>query len=192
MIAERTLTLARRVNWWLPGVGLIIAHRMWLGLAIAVLFTLLANFMIWGALVVPESMPRTLLAVAGALLIAIYGGAQFLLARDLHLRQAAAARIERARALRELQQHVASGEIEQALACVDQLHSHAEGDLLVAFHIAQTLTAAEDAPRGIEAWLRVRRLDAQAIYRREADAAEAQLRRALSRDPEKRNPHEPP
>lgn len=181
MIGERTISLARRVNWWLPGVGLIIAHRLWLGLAIGLLFTVLANFMIWGALVVPESTPRTIFALAGALLIVTYGGAQMLLARDIRQRRVATVRSERARWLDELRGHLARRDLEPALRCVARLEADAEGDLFIAFHIAQTLTAAEDAPRGIEAWQRVRRLDVQAVYRREADAAEESLRRALAR-----------
>lgn len=179
MLPDKTLQLARQVNWWLPGVGLILAHRLWLGLVIGVLFTLLANLLIWGAAIVPDSVPRIFLFLTGLFLVATYAGAQFLLWRDIRRRQLAARKAERTRILNQAVEFLTQGDLARACMCVEALLPYAEDDLMVAVRIAQTLTAAQDAPRGIEAWMRVRRLDVQAVYRREAEEGELILRQLL-------------
>lgn len=193
MVTDKTLRLAQRINWWLPGVGLILAHRLWLGLAVGVLFTLLANLVIWGAAIVPDSVPRFFLFLTGGLLAGTYAGAQYLLSRDVRHRRAAAHRAERTRILNQATEFLARGDIDRAGACVEALLPHAEDDLMVAVRVAQTLTAARDAPRGIEAWLRVRRLDIQAVYRRDAEEGERILRELLlARDSGRANTHGAP
>lgn len=179
MMSEKLLVRARRINWWLPGVGLILAHRLWLGLTIGLLFTLLANMLIWGVLIVPEDMPPFFLMISAGLFLLTYCGAQYLLARDIRLRHLAERKADRHRLLEEITLHLAAGDTDRALLCAEQLTSLADDDLLAALRVAQTLTVARDAPRGIEAWMRVRRLDIQAVYRSDADEGERRLRTGL-------------
>jgi len=71
--------IAPWINLLVPGAGLILLRREWLGLVLAVLFCLCAQIGLWGLFIVPASVPGWITgsALAGAGLTWI--GAQYTL-----------------------------------------------------------------------------------------------------------------
>lgn len=61
-------SIAPWLNALVPGAGLILLRREWLGLLLALLFGLCAQIGLWGLFIVPASVPRwvTVAALVGA------------------------------------------------------------------------------------------------------------------------------
>ena len=71
--------LIRLINVLVPGAGLIVLRREWLGTALGLLFCLLAQISLLGWLIIPAEVPAWVIrssAVAAAL---VWGGSQWLL-----------------------------------------------------------------------------------------------------------------
>ncbi|HWL95041.1 MAG TPA: tetratricopeptide repeat protein [Phycisphaerae bacterium] len=88
--------MALLANLLLPGLGLILLRREWLGLSISLLFAAAGNFSIAGAWIAPDSFPRWLVWIGWILAIAVWLLAQWMLVRH---RKALAARRSQVRAL---------------------------------------------------------------------------------------------
>ena len=85
------------LNVLIPGSGLIVLRREWLGLSISVLFSLFAQIVIFGWLIVPLDIPKWAVTASVAGLAAVWGLSQYLvfarirqvsspeLARELHI-----------------------------------------------------------------------------------------------------------
>ncbi len=73
------------LNVVIPGAGLVIVRREWLGLALALLFGVFAQIAIFGWWIVPEDIPRLLQVVAAAGVGGTWLGAQALLVQRLRL-----------------------------------------------------------------------------------------------------------
>lgn len=172
---DRRLPSAWAWNLLVPGGGLILAGRLWLGVAVGLLFALAANLAVLAALVVPDDVPGWLriglLAGSGA----IYVLAQWLLAQRLRGQQRSAAVAARRHALAAAVAALERGDPERALAALEPLRSAAERDLLVAYRWAQVLTAARDVPAARAAWQRVAALDRHRIYRAQIATAAQEL-----------------
>jgi len=72
-------TAARILNLLVPGAGLILLRREWLGLSLAVAFTVLAQIAILGWWIVPLDFPDALTWGAGIGAALTWGHAQWLL-----------------------------------------------------------------------------------------------------------------
>lgn len=72
---------ARLLNLLAPGAGLILLRREWLGLALAVAFTALAQVAMLGWWVIPLDIPAWLSGVAGLSAGVIWAQAQWLVHR---------------------------------------------------------------------------------------------------------------
>lgn len=77
------LRFAVALNLLLPGSGLILARRPWLGFTLAMLFTGCAQVTLWGAWIAPEMVSTPLLAVAAGAAALWWIAAQGLLLRQL-------------------------------------------------------------------------------------------------------------
>ena len=71
------------LNVLLPGSGLILARRSWLGFVLALLFTGCAQVTLWGAWIAPEMVSSPLLAAAAGGGALLWLAAQGLLLRQL-------------------------------------------------------------------------------------------------------------
>jgi len=159
------------LNLVIPGTGLILARREWLGAALAILYGVLLELGLWGCLIEPARVSRWA-AVAflfGAVVVWI--AAQVLLGRrlpDLSNPQIEH-EIER---LREQVIGLISGQqYEQAWDTLRVALSANDEDLETQVLSAELLTALGRFPTARRAWRRVEQLDRFGAHRRRlADA----------------------
>jgi hypothetical protein len=174
---QREESAARWLNLLIPGGGLIMVGHVWLGLVVAAAFTACANSALAMGLLFPDDLP----AWVGGLSIGVAGGtylgAQLRLAQTVRSRRRDAATARRRRALEAARVHLAGGEYEQAWEAIRTLAEQADRDLLLAYRVAQVLTAKKDVDEALRAWHLVRSLDRHHVYREQILTNERALRR---------------
>ena len=74
----RRVWFAVAINLVIPGGGLIVLRREWLGFAISILFVVLTQIAIFGLLIVPLDLPRWAVVVALAGMAGVWGLSQWL------------------------------------------------------------------------------------------------------------------
>jgi hypothetical protein len=158
---------ARGINLLVPGAGMILAGSVITGLLAGLLFAACANFAVVAVLLFPDDFSGTMQALAIGLAAGAYFGAQVRLAAQIRARRAAAAASFRRRVLSQSQELLVRGEAAGAVDALQPLVAEAGHDLLVAYRLAQALTAAGDAPAARAAWQRVRELDRHGLYKRQ-------------------------
>lgn len=88
-----SIRYARILNLIVPGAGLIALRREWLGLAVAMLFAVLAQIALLGWLVIPVTISRWVSIGAGIAAAGVWWWGQWLTLQ--RIRQAASPEIER-------------------------------------------------------------------------------------------------
>jgi len=168
-----------RLVWWgnlvLPGAGLILLGSLASGLLGGLLFAACANFVIAAVFLFPDEFSATHQALGIGLAGGAYLGTQLRLAQAVRDHRKVAAEARRRQCLRRTEDLLVHGDTAAALEAIMPISDLADSDLLVAYRLAQALTAAGDAAAAHEAWQRVRRLDQHAIYKRQIDQAEQDL-----------------
>jgi tetratricopeptide (TPR) repeat protein len=168
MTAAAPQPAARRATWLnllLPGGGLILVGAVPSGLLVGLVFAACANFALAAALLFPDDFPPAAQLAGIVLAAAAYLYAQARLAQAVRdLRRQAAAALRR-RVLAETQELLARGDHARALAALSAIADQAGADFLVAYRLAQALTAAGNTAAARRAWLRVRELDPHGIYK---------------------------
>lgn len=166
------------LNLVLPGGGLVLLGARWTGFYLALLFAACANFALAAVLLFPDDCgrPVQLLAIgAGA---GGYVGAQWRCAQTARARRARIADVRRRTALREARRMVEQGAFNEALRVLSPVAQENPDDLLVAYRIAEVLTAAGTSHAARLAWQRVRALDRHGVYREQLRMCEARLDQA--------------
>ncbi|MCK4658632.1 MAG: tetratricopeptide repeat protein [Phycisphaerae bacterium] len=168
-------SVALWLNVLVPGGGLILLRREWLGLVLALLFCLCVQIGLWGMFIVPASIPGwvTSSALFGAVLVWIC--AQYTLV--LRLRQAFGPGIERQIVhLCELAKRaVASGDYARAEEFLEVALTLNDEDPHVNTLWAQLMTALGRFDRARPAWVRVVQLSEEGFVKRQAVEALAAL-----------------
>jgi len=177
VIAEREQSAAWWVNLLIPGGGLMMIGRVWLGLIIALLFALLANCALAFSLLFPDDVPSWAGGLTTGLAGGTYLGAQLRFAQTVRSRHREAATAHRRQALEAARACLAAGQYGQAWEAIRPLAAQADRDLLVAYRVAQVLTAKQDVNAALDAWHLVRRLDRHHIYREQIVSNERTLNR---------------
>ena len=177
MIAEREQSAAWWINLLIPGGGLMMIGRVWLGLIIALLFALLANCALAFSLLFPDDVPSWAGGLTTGLAGGTYLGAQLRFAQTVRSRHREAATAHRRQALEAARACLAAGQYGQAWEAIRPLAAQADRDLLVAYRVAQVLTAKQDVNAALDAWHLVRRLDRHHIYREQIVSNERTLNR---------------
>ena len=167
--------LAVVCNLAVPGSGLIVLRREWLGLALAVLFGLLVEVALLGTLVVPAAVPVwiTRSCIAGAALVWV--SAQWRLVVRLRVTEGAALP-EEVRLLRE--RAAAATEAGSYAEAVDILRlalTLDDEDVESNIQWAELMTAMGRFRHARRAWRRVLPLDRCGQHRRQAMEALAAL-----------------
>lgn len=162
------------LNVWIPGPGLILLGRPWLGVALAVWFGLGAEVAAFGLLIAPATVPG-FVSYSGAALagIAWILGQGLLVGRIRFLRDPNLPR-ELAILRRLAEQALARGDHREARASLLIARSVDDTDLATRILWARLLSCSASPRRARRAWLDVARLDAD---RRFAD----EIREALER-----------
>ena len=166
---------ATLVNIVVPGAGLIGLRREWLGVAVAILFCVLAEIALLGWLLMPAVIPGWVSAGALVAATAVWGWSQWLLARWVRLSCGQAAERQLAGLLRRADEARAAAQLDEAAdlvrAALRMNDEHVEGLRRWAELMTQTGQRAEAA----RAWRRVLQLNQDADVRREARAALEEL-----------------
>lgn len=159
--------LAPWLNLLLPGGGLIMINAAWSGLLIGLAFVVAANIAVVAVLLFPDDFSAGTRGLLIGLAGGCYVGAQWRYAQTVRDRRERALAARRRRALEESRLLLLRGEHDAALESVQPLAELLPRDLLVAYRVAQVLTAAGNRPAAEDAWQCVRDLDKHGIYRQQ-------------------------
>ncbi len=143
------------LNLLAPGAGLIMLRREWLGAALALLFGVLAQVVVFGWLIVPADVPAWMVVVAGAAAAGVWGAGQWLLGRRLRLLRSPELAQELAQMRAEARRALDDGDLDEAHRTLLVALSVDDEDVELAVLWAQLMSAMGrrgDARRG---WRRV-------------------------------------
>ncbi|MCP4594761.1 MAG: hypothetical protein GY842_28855 [bacterium] len=163
------------LNLAVPGAGLILLRREWLGLTWAILFCLCAQTCLWGWLIVPKLIPGWLTSSAAGGAILTWVGAQYTLV--VRLRRAFGAGVEQevGRLCGLAQTALEAGDYTRAREMLLVALTLNDEDAQVNSLWAQLMTALGKIAQARRAWTRVVRLTRDDLVRRQADEARAAL-----------------
>jgi hypothetical protein len=154
------------LNLLVPGTGLILLRREWLGVALAGLYGVLVQLGLWGCLIEPARMP-TWLAACGLL-----GGGSVWLAAQLLARQRLS-QVRNPELVNELAklrdqacEHVSNGRYEEAWSVLRVALAINDEDLGTVVQVAELMTTLGRWREARRAWHHVEQLDDERIYRR--------------------------
>lgn len=166
--------MAWLLNVVLPGTGLILRRREWLGFSLAVLFGICGNVALAGWLIAPAAVPGWLTRLAFELCGGVWLLSQVLLLRQGILLKRRAAGLDAL--LTEARSALAAGDAESAALALDS-GTTVDDESVDLYVLRARLCESKGDERGRRAaWRRVVKLD-----RRGEHAAEA--RRALDGEP---------
>ena len=168
-------SIAPWINLAVPGAGLVLLRREWLGLVLAVLFCFCAQIALWGLLIVPASIPGWITgsALAGAVLTWI--GAQYTLI--IRLRRAFGPGIAReiVHLCRSAEEAIAAGAYDRGEELLLVALTLNDEDPRVNTLWAQLMTALGRFRHAHRAWKRVVQVTCDGAERRQAVEALAAL-----------------
>ena len=151
-----------------PGSGLITLRREWLGLTLALLFSLLAQVALLGAWVVPAAIPGWVTTASFSAAVLVWLAAQWRL--WVRIRSATGPELERQ--LSVLRQRAADAQARnehaEAIEILQVAMTLNDEDLAANIQWAQIMTLVGRFRPARAAWRRVLRLDRNSQHRREA------------------------
>jgi len=151
-----------------PGTGLVLLRREWLGLAIALLFALVAQLALWGLFIVPDVIPQWLSVCSALIAGAVWlGGWPLVLARIRNVLGPEATSgfsllCQRARDALEQRQFA------QARDLLRLAFSINDEDIEVHYLMARLMTVVGNRREATKAWERVLKLNPDDRRLREA------------------------
>ncbi len=164
-------------NLLVPGSGLILLGDVLTGLVFCLLLTIVANLCLAGWLLIPDEVPPPWRITALIVAAGTYALAQLRCAHRLRRERQQREVLRRREVLAAVQQLLIQDQPARAWELLQPLAGLAEDDLLVAWRVAQVLTAKRDVEAALAAWQRLRRLDRHHLYRTEREHSERLLRR---------------
>ena len=114
MSATRYKWSAILLNVLVPGSGLVILRREWLGLCLALLYGLLVQTTLWGVWLIPITIPRFVVMGSAISATAVWAGAQWLLIQRWRLVAAPEVELELDRLLAQADAAMETDELESA------------------------------------------------------------------------------
>ena len=166
------------MNVIVPGTGLIVLGRPWLGVSVAIWYGIAAEGAAWGVLIAPATMPTSVtlgsLVLAGAAWVM---GQSLLIARIRFLRDPNLAD-EMAILRRHAEAALARGHAKAARSTLRLALSIDDSDVPTRILWARLITETESRPRARRAWLGVARLEGAEAHTPEIRDAIRGLRRA--------------
>lgn len=173
------------VNLLIPGSGLILVGDVLAGLVFCLLLIIVANLCLAGWLLIPDEVPPPWRITALIVAAGTYTLAQLRCVHRLRWERQRREALRRREVLAAVQRLLAEDQAARAWELLQPLAGLAERDLLVAWRVAQVLTAKRDVEAALAAWGRLRRLDRHHLYRMEREHSERLLRRwaAKPQDP---------
>ncbi|MCG8404959.1 MAG: hypothetical protein MI923_07165 [Phycisphaerales bacterium] len=158
--------MAWLLNVLLPGAGLILRRREWLGLSMAVLFAICGHIVIAGFLIAPETIPSWLVRLAVSLVVLAWCLSQYLCYRQGLI--FARTRRGLSNLLSEAHAAMKANDLAAAERALDS--GLALDDEEVELHVlrARMFGLTGDRPAMLNEWRRVLKLDRHKRYRDEA------------------------
>lgn len=159
------------VNLVVPGAGLIVLRREWLGFALSLLFCVLAEIGLVGWLLVPATMPGWVsgLALAGG--GGVWGWSQWLLLRRIRTSCGEAAERELQVLGRRVDEAVAANNLSEARDLLRAALTINDEHVATNVRWAELMMLMDRCGEASNAWRRVLQLDGDAEGRRKAAAA---------------------
>lgn len=163
---RRSLLWSWPANLLVPGAGLILCRREWLGVTVAAVFGLCGNVALAGWWIAPAAIPVWLTWVAGTLAGGTWVLAQYLLRQRLlqWRRQLAAVQPF----LEEAAGHLAGGRAEAAARALDSIAEADDENAELYVLRARTAQLHGDKEAGCAAWREVLRYSLDESHRAEA------------------------
>ncbi len=177
---------ARVVNFFVPGAGLIVLGAETAGVIIALLFAAAATYALAVNLLIPAEFSAMWRNLWFGVALGTWVGAQVRLGQTLKHQRVAARLAVRRSLLRETQVALQEGRLDDAWEAIARLADESPNDLMVAYRLAQVLTARGETAAATHAWERVWRLDKHHVYRSELEAVRRELD-AITRDNDARD-----
>ncbi len=143
---------------FVPGAGLILARREWLGLAVALLFVLSAQAMVVTTLIAPEEVDGWFRALFLVGTVVVWGGSQWLLYRRLRKNFGVGVARELGVLCDEARAAEADGRLEEAHDLLRAAISINDEHEVIALQWAELLTKMDRGKDADRAWRRVRYL----------------------------------
>lgn len=161
------LVIAAILNLVMPGSGLILAQRHWLGFFMAMLFAACGHIAAVGLLIAPDAVPIRLTAFASGAAAAIWLSAQYLLVRRVRALADRSRADQLALCHRLADEGVQEGRTEDASGALDVALTIDDEDVQTHVRRARLhhlLGRPEEARRS---WQKVEQLDKRAMFQRE-------------------------
>jgi hypothetical protein len=125
LISWKRCALTAFLNALIPGCGLIVARREWLGITLALLYGLCVQVLLAGTLIAPAAIPTWLTACAAGLAALTWAGAQVMLWKQLRVIRDPHLHREIDRLLTSVNEAAARGDLDAArslLQCAQTLN----------------------------------------------------------------------
>lgn len=161
------LTIAAVLNLLLPGSGLILTHRHWLGFVMALLFTACGHVAAIGILIAPEAIPHRLTALATGGAAAIWLNAQYLFFRRVIVLSDRTRTAQIALCHQLADEGVQQGRTEDAWGALDVALTIDDEDLQTHLRRARLYQLLGKPLEARRSWRKVQQLDKQQAFRRE-------------------------
>ncbi len=165
------LRIAIALNFILPGSGLILDQREWLGFVLAMAFTACAQITVFGTWIAPEAVAEWLTATGAGFAAAVWVVGQCLLRNSIRTRtrQARADQISTCFALAD--EATKLGRYDEACGAIDVAMTVDDENPETYARLARLSTLIGEYDRARKAWRRVAELDRRRVFRLEmADA----------------------
>lgn len=159
------------VNLFIPGAGLILLRREWLGAALALLFGVLVELGLWGCLIEPARTPlwSAVVCLVGGASVWLWG--QVLLRRRMVEVSAPEIGAEVERLRDQAAEQMARERYEEAWGSVRMALSIDDEDVETNVLCADLLTVLGRFDEARRSWLAVEQLDGAGLYRRRVSEA---------------------
>ena len=154
------------LNLLVPGTGLILLRREWLGVALAGLYGVLVQLGLWGCLVAPARMPTWLVVCSLAGGAVVWLAAQVLLRQRLPLLRNPELDKELSTLRDQAAEHAAKGSYDDAWAVLQVALAINDENLETNVQTAELMSTLGRFREARRAWHRVRQLDGEKVYRR--------------------------
>ena len=167
---EASLLPARCAPWAnlvLPGAGLILVGAVSSGVLVGLLFAVCANMAVAATLLFPDDFPWSTRMLIIGFAGGSYLGAQLRFAQTVRSAREAEHAAWRRAVLTEVQALLQRGAAGEALEVLSPLSRRDPEDVLVAYRLAQVLTATGNKHAARAAWRQLRRLDQHGLYRQQ-------------------------
>ncbi len=157
------------VNLLVPGAGLVLVGRTWMGTVLTAWFVLGAEVVLWGRLIAPATLPQELVLCGWGVAAATWLAAQVVLYRRTRILTADDLPRQLAILRRLADRAMARGDYRTAGAAINVGLSLDDGNLPIHIARARLAELTGHSRRARRAWRAVQRMDPSQVFARHTD-----------------------